>query len=381
MSLKLALNATPLLSPLTGIGQYVLNLAKEFIKADTIDPDFFYALHWQKKILDSPIAYNSKLRNSIRDYIPYSYELSRFPQKLRFIQHTKNNKFDVYHEPNFLLMPFHGPSVVTAHDLSWIHYPELHPANRVRALNKYFEKSLENSTYILTDSEYIRQELIQLLSVKPDKVQAIHLGVEKLFQPRIAADIKTTLKKYGLIYNTYLLAVGTLEPRKNLDFSLRVYQRLPNNIRKKFPLIIVGMRGWNISELDYSLQTSINREEIKLLGYIPRTDLAAITAGATTLIYPSIYEGFGLPPLEAMACGVPPIVSNRSSLPEVVRDGGITISATDQEALMSAMIRLIEDSDYRKQLGQQALNLAQPMTWQRCAAQTYQAYQKAISLY
>ncbi|SKA90072.1 alpha-1,3-rhamnosyl/mannosyltransferase [Thiothrix eikelboomii] len=381
MSLKLALNATALLSPLTGIGQYVLNLAKELIKSGTIDLDFFYALYWQKTILDSPVAYSNQLRSSIRDYVPCSYELSRFLQKLRFTQHTKNNKFDLYHEPNYLLMPFDGPSVVTVHDLSWIHYPELHPVNRVRALNKYFEKSLENANYILTDSEYVRQEIIQLLSVKPDKVQAIHLGVDALFQPHTEEDVKAILQKYGLIYNRYLLAVGTLEPRKNLNFALQAYQQLPSDLRKIFPLIIIGMRGWKLSELDYSLQRSINREEIKLLGYIPRTDLAAITAGATTLIYPSIYEGFGLPPLEAMACGVPPIISAVSSLPEVVRDGGVTIAPTDQQALTNAINRLIDDPAYRKKLGRQALKLAQPMTWQFCAAQTYQAYQKTLSLY
>lgn len=381
MSLKLALNATSLLSPLTGIGQYVLNLAKEFVKSETVDPDFFYALFWQKKILDSSMTRGNKLRSSIRDYVPYSYEISRFLQKRRFTQYTKKNKFDLYHEPNYLLMPFHGPSVTTVHDLSWIHYPELHPANRVHALNKYFEKSLENTNYIITDSEYIRQELINLLSVKPEKIQAIHLGVEDLFQPRTEIEIRKTLQQYALSYKSYLLAVGTLEPRKNLNFVLQTYQQLPKTVKNKFPLIIIGMRGWNISDLDSLLQASINKDEIKLLGYIPRIDLAAITAGAKTLIYPSIYEGFGLPPLEAMACGVPPIISNLSSLPEVVRDGGITIPSTDQEALISAIIRLIEDDNYERHLSQQALKLAQPMTWQHCAAQTYQAYRQAIALY
>lgn len=381
--IRLALNATSLLSPLTGIGQYTLNLALELSQYEEIETDFFYSRGWNKKIHNAPSPHSNKLKllSTMKKYVPFAYELRRFWQMRNFNTHVRKYPFDVYHEPNYLLMPFDGPTAVTVHDLSWINYPEMHPVARVKALNKHFAPSLQRATLIITDSAFIRQEVIHSFSVDPTRIEAIPLGVEHTFTPKTPNETQVTLRQYGLQHGSYFLAVGTLEPRKNLQLALDAYRSLPMGIRKHYPLVLAGMKGWHTQAIERVMQPLVNSGEIRLLGYIPRTDLATITAGAATLVYPSVYEGFGLPPLEAMACAVPPIVSNTSSLPEVVSTGGITVNPSDAEALRTAMQQLVEDPTYREQLGRQALARAQHLTWQQCAKRTYQIYQRAISLH
>lgn len=379
--MKLALNTTPLLSPLTGIGQYILNLAQELEKIPNIDPDYFYSIGWSKQLKPIASQQTGKAFGIARKYLPFSYEIRRFIQKKRFTSHTKHHQFDVYHEPNYLLMPFKGATVLTVHDLSWMTYPETHPIERVKAMNKYIESSLAESTQIITDSEFIRNEVIQTFNINPARIKAIPLGVSADFKPQTPETTQAILQAYQLKHGSYFLAVGTLEPRKNLKLVFAAYRQLPKKLRTQYPLILAGIKGWHTQEIEQELAPLVKTGEIRLLGYIPRTDLATITAGALTLVYPSIYEGFGLPPLEAMACAVPPIVSNVSSLPEVVTQGGIRIDPQDSEALSVAMQQLAEDTIYRQTLSETALNRAQQLTWQACAAQTYQTYQQAIAQY
>jgi alpha-1,3-rhamnosyl/mannosyltransferase len=187
------------------------------------------------------------------------------------------------------------------------------------------------------------------------------------------------LDAHGLVHGQFLLAVGTLEPRKNLAVALRAFMQLAPQLRKRFPLVLVGMKGWHTSALEQQIAPLVDAGEIRLLGYLPREDLATIIAGATTLIYPSIYEGFGLPPLEAMACGVPVIASNVSSLPEVVSDTGLMIDPQNVEGLASAIERLVNAPELRQALSQKALQRSATFTWSRCVEQTVDAYRAVLT--
>lgn len=158
------------------------------------------------------------------------------------------------------------------------------------------------------------------------------MGAEELFKPLESQETFEVLNILGLMHQNYILAVGTLEPRKNLQVAIFAYMRLPVRIRKKFPLVVVGMKGWHTSALEKQMAPLIASGEIRLLGYLKREELAIVIAGALTLVYPSIYEGFGLPPLEAMSCGVPVIASNVS--PEVVGDTGFLVM---QDILMASL--------------------------------------------
>lgn len=377
--MRIAFNATSLLSPLTGIGQYSKHLASGLKMTAGVDVDFFYGAFWQKDVRHAPMLAAQKLLPWIRNNIPGSYELRRAVQTYRFSAHTKRNRFDIYHEPNILPMPFDGPTVITVHDLSWIRYPETHPAERVRAMNKYFEVGLRQASLILTDSHFVKGEIIDVFGIAPSKILPIALGVEALFQPRTEEDTKAILSSYSLKHGRYLLAVGTLEPRKNLQLALRAYLQLPENMRRAYPLVLVGMTGWLHSELQCRLAPLLHTGEVRQLGYVSRNDLAYIMAGATALVYPSLYEGFGLPPLESMACGVPVIGSNVSSLPEVIGDTGLLIDPTDAEGTAVIMKQLLSDPQLRANLSLKAKTRSLDFTWKKCIGETFAAYKQTLA--
>jgi alpha-1,3-rhamnosyl/mannosyltransferase len=378
--MRIAFNATPLLSPLTGVGQYAFHLAHQLLARSPqgVDPEFFYGLYWDRAVRDAPLPAARKLLPWIRNHVPFAYPMRKALMNRRFARHATDARFDVYHETSYLPMRFDGPTVVTAHDLSWIRYPETHPHERVVTMDRHFPAALQQADLVITDSAFVKQELIDVFGVAPDRIRPVLLGVESLFHPCSPTETQPSLAPLDLHHGQYLLAVGTLEPRKNLQAALDAYARLPSATRNAYPLVIAGMRGWHTDELEQKMAPLIARGEIRLLGYLPRQALAHVTAGACALVYPSLYEGFGLPPLEAMACGVPAVASNVSSLPEVVGDGGLLTDPHDVVALTAALASVLDDEEFRSHLSARAYARSLRFTWERCANDTLQVYRDAI---
>jgi len=183
--MQLAFNATALLSPLTGIGQYGFHLAGELLKTPELETEFFYGTFWRADRLVSGHRSFSQAVPWARKYMPYYTQISRLYREYVFSRKTKSAKFDVYHEPNYLPLRFNGPTVVTVHDLSWIRYPETHPVERVEMMNRYFAKALDQASALITDAEFVRQEVIDVFGINPDKITAVPLGVEPMFKPLI----------------------------------------------------------------------------------------------------------------------------------------------------------------------------------------------------
>lgn len=378
--LKVAFDAVPLLSPLTGIGQYAKHLLEELDATEGMDVQKFYATGWRAEIRQQPLpVMNSRWKSMLKKWIPHTYDYSRSIQQRFFTSGIKAFKPDVYHEPNFLAYEFDGPSVITVHDLSWIRYPEMHPVERVRAMDKYFEPGLRRAARILTDSLFVKQELIDVFALKADIIHPVYLGVEADFHPHNTSQTQSTLTPLGLKHGQYLLALGTLEPRKNLQLALRAFMALPAASRQQFPLVLVGMKGWHTSELEQQLAPLLTAGEVIQLGYLSREDLTKVVAGAWALVYPSVYEGFGLPPLEAMACGVPVIASNVSSIPEVVGNTGMLIDPQDVDQLTQAMLQMTQDPKLRHDLAAQALSRSQQFSWALCARETTDVYRAAAA--
>jgi glycosyltransferase involved in cell wall biosynthesis len=375
--MRIAFDAIALLSPLTGIGQYAFELATRLAAHPQHEAEFFYALGWSREVRTSPVTAAATLFPWLRRAIPNSYAISRFMQGRNFARRADRGHFDVYHEPNFMPFRFKGPTVVTVHDLSWIRFPEAHPLERVRAMNRFFEPGLRRSSLILTDSSFVRQEVIEEFGIAPERIVAIPLGVSPLFRPRAEQETAVLRNAQGLGHGQYLLTVGTLEPRKNLIAALRAYAQLPESTRRKCPLVLAGLKGWHSDALDRELAPLLASGQVRLTGYLSREDLSTLIAGATALVYPSIYEGFGLPPLEAMACGVPTIVSNVASLPEVVGDTGLLVDPHDHVALRDAMELVIDSPEKRAELAARALARAAQFTWDKCFEQTLAAYRAA----
>lgn len=377
--MKVALGATTLLTPLTGVGQYTHHLARGLQASDGVDLRLFYGSGFSREILKPGTARTGKLRLLARQYLPMAYELRRLIEQWRFDRGQRGEKFDLYHEPSYLALRFHGPTVVTVHDLSWIRFPETHPPERVRAMDRYFEPSLRRASLVLTDSEFVKAEILEVYGGDPARVVAIPLGVDPVFDPALPQETASVLAPLGLAHGRYFLSVGTVEPRKNLQATVRAYAALPQATRQRLPLVLAGMKGWRTTALERLLEPLVQSGEVRVLGYLERSDLAKVTAGALAMVYPSLYEGFGLPPLEAMGCGVPPIISTAGSLLEVVGDCGLIVEPHDVDALGAAMTRMADDAQLRSRLGQASLQRAATFTWSRCVEQTVAAYRRAAA--
>lgn len=377
---RVALNSLALTTPLTGIGQYVLHLAAGLLERSDVNAQLFYGdSRFSRTLRTGAPPSVGRRRALVRKLVPRAYAVHRLVTQFRFNQALAHEPCDLYHEPNYLAYRFDGPSVITVHDLSWIRYPETHPVERVQAMDKFFEPGLRRARLLLTDSVFVKQELIDVFGIAPELIQPIALGLDPVFRPMDATQTQAVLAARGLAHGRYLLSVGTLEPRKNMQATVAAYASLPAAVRERHPLVLAGMKGWRTSRLEQLLEPLERQGHVRILGYLEREELATITAGALAMVYPSVYEGFGLPPLEAMGCGVPAITSNVSSLPEVVGDTGLTVHPDDHEALARAMVTMMEDAPLRASLSARAYERATTFTWARCVDETVAAYRRAAA--
>ena len=262
----------------------------------------------------------------------------------------------------------------TVHDLSIYRFPETHPPARRRYFELAFERSLRRADALITDSEAVRQELIADFGVAPERVTAIHLGVDASFHPRSDEELRPTLARHGLQPGGYLLSVATLEPRKKLDRLVAAYAELPAALQRQYPLVLTGAPGW----LEGPIRTAIERGRaagwLRFLGYVSEDELPLIYAGARALAMISVYEGFGLPVLEAMASGVPVLTSNRSCLPEVAGGAALLVQPDHVPAVALRLEQLLTDQSWRMRAVDAGLQRAQQLTWDACVRRTSIVY-------
>lgn len=384
MALRVGFNATPLLAPLTGIGNYIVRLGAALAASGEVDLHSFYGHRWRHEAPTAPTAPDSRrngaaarprrLRDLIKPLVPFGRELRQAQQRLSFARGLRRHAIEVYHEPNYVPIGYDVPVVVTIHDLSWLRYPETHPRDRVRWLELGMPRVVERAAAIVVDSEFVRQEVLASLGVAPARVHAIHLGVAQEFRPRGEPETRTALQALDLAHGGYILSVGTIEPRKNVGHVLEAYARLPEALRRRYPLVIAGARGWRAADLERELHALAAGGRIRFLGNVSDADLPALYAGAAAFVFASKYEGFGLPPLEAMASGVPVLVSDRASLPEVVGDAARLIDPERPEETARSIEGLLEDSAARVALARRGVERAARFTWDACARATLEVY-------
>lgn len=375
--LRVAVNAVPLRSPLTGIGQYIVRLMEAIEARGDVRTRYFYASHWGRKAVAAPVSGIDDVKRAVKKVVPYPYMVSRAAQRLMFEGGVRLFRPQLYHEPNYVALPFDGPLVVTIHDLSFVRHPESHPKERLEHLARYLPQTLERATHVITDSETVRREAIAHFGLDPACVTAIHLGVAPSFAPRTPEQTRATLDRHGLAHGRYILSVGTLEPRKNLAAAIRAWAALPESTRAGLPLAIAGMKGWLSGPLEELITQLEARGVIRFLGFVAQDDLPALYAGALAFVYPSRYEGFGLPVVEAMASGVPVITSDASCLPEVAGDAALLVAPDDEQALGTALERLAHDATLRVDLIARGIARARHYTWARCAEETVAVYRIA----
>lgn len=374
--MRIALNAGILRAPRTGIGQYLVELVQALATYPEFELTLFNGWSCSSELPAAALPGYSRVSGLIKRCVPNAYALRRLIEQQRFSRGSMG--VDLYHDPSLWPFEFDGPMVMTLHDLTHVHFPETQPADRLVEIERHAARSVERAQRILVDSQFIGDEVCRHYGVPAERVVVAPLGCAARFHPRTSAQLAAPLQALDLQPGRYLLCVGTLEPRKNLQLALRAYDLLPALLRAQYPLVIVGMPGWRPEQLAAPLQRSLATGQVRLLGYQSDATLAELLAGARLLLFPSLYEGFGLPVLEAMASGTPVILSHSSALPEVAGAAGTYIDPQDERACAEAIQQLIDDQSEWQRCRELGLQRAKEFSWGRCAAATASVYRQVL---
>ncbi|EUC14746.1 glycosyltransferase family 4 protein [Paraburkholderia hospita] len=365
--MKLILAVDALVPPLTGIGRYAWELACHYqaLRSEVDSLRFFHVNRWISDPADL-------LRSRDAHVVEQTRRGSRVrpPASWRRWQLQREMRGHVFHSPNYFLPESVSTGIVTVHDLSVFRYPELHPAARIQQFEKGFESTLSRACHLITDSEAIRREVIEYFGWSPTCITAIPLGVRSEFRPRTAHESADALCAHGLLHGQYSLCVSTLEPRKRVDRLLAAYLDLSPALRARYPLVLVGSAGWLSDDLHEQIAEGERAGWLRYLGFVEEALLPVLYSGARAFLFPSVYEGFGLPVLEAMASGVPTLTSNRSSLPEVTDGASWLIEPDDHDALRDAIEEVLCDEAWRSAASVRGLRIASASSWAKCAQTT-----------
>ena len=289
-------------------------------------------------------------------------------------------QLDLFHSPDFVLPPVSGniPTLLTVHDLSFVHFPEVYPEVLVNYLNKVVPWSVARATHILADSEATKQDLLAIWQVSDEKVSVLYSGVSEAFiRVEDMGRITAVRQKYHLGDNPYLLSIGTVQPRKNYQMLIQAFAPLAD----KFPhnLYIAGGKGWLYDEMMAEVEKQGIADRVRFIGFVDDEDLPTLYSAADLYLFPSIYEGFGLPMLEAMACGVPVIASDVSSLPEVGGETAVMIPPHDLLQWTQKIDALLSNLEQRQQMAAAGYQQVQKFSWQKAAIQLLSIYQTLLS--
>jgi len=288
---------------------------------------------------------------------------------------------DLFHSPDFTLPPTRARAVLTVHDLSFIRVPECAAPTLRAYLGKVVPRSVRRAHLILADSQNTKDDLVNLLGLAPEKVEVLYPGVEEHFRPvDDPALLEGVRRRYGLPPR-FVLSLGTLEPRKNFPRLIEAFWLLVRSspLASSLGLVIAGGKGWLYEDIFATVERLGLEEKALFTGFVAEGDLPALYSAADLFVYPSLYEGFGLPPLEAMACGTPVVASRSSSLPEVLGEAAILVDPTDTEALAAAMMQVLEDEPLREEMRQKGLRQARKFSWSGTARRLLELYRSCLA--
>ncbi|GEQ18858.1 glycosyltransferase family 4 protein [Clostridium butyricum] len=287
---------------------------------------------------------------------------------------------DIYHFFNFIVPPrINGKVITTIHDMTYILYPETMDKRNLKRITDDIDYSVDRSDKIITVSESSKRDIIRYLNVPEEKIEVVYNGVEydRFAKSNNSQDKLKVMKKYNLPQN-YILYMGTLEPRKNIESIVRAYSVLKKNYNHEIKLVIAGKKGWLFENIFNLVENLKLQDDVIFTDYVDEIDKAAIYQMAKLFIFPSIYEGFGIPVLEAMAASVPVITSNVSSLPEVAGDAAILVEPKDVNSIAKNMHKILSNNDLRDKLICKGHIQAKKFTWEASAEKLYKIYKSMM---
>ena len=368
--MRIGLDGLPLTQLKTGVGTYSVELARA-LAAQAPEDEFE---------LVSPRPFDPAIS---RDGLPANVSLvyskpnllARRWWSLGLPSYLRRSPIALFHGTNFEV-PLRGscPTVVTIHDLSLLLHSSTHEARAVLRGRVRLPRMVRRATFVVTDSEQVRGEICEHLRVAPGKVIAIPLAPQREFAP-VSSELAAEVRRRLGVEDEFLLYAGTIEPRKNLATLLKAFEAVLRTTALRPQLVVAGKVGWKSGDVLAQLERSPARDRIKLIGYTSDADLRALYSSCRVFVYPSIYEGFGLPPLEAMACGAPVIAS---AVPSVTESVARVISATDVQSLARNVAELLNDAQARQSLSFAGREHAAKFSWERTAALTREVYDEAL---
>ncbi len=358
-----------------GINRYIYNL---LLNLPPVDGDNRYTVFLGERRFSAPphLTLRTSRLPTTKPAVRILWEQMLQPLAL------KMEKIDLLHSLAFAIpLASSCPAVVTVYDLSFFLYPEGFKPFKRLYLRLFTRLSVQRAKGIIAISENTRQDVARLLQVPVHKIGIAYPGVDESYHPLPPEEIESFRQRRGLP-RRMILFVGTLEPRKNLVHLLEVYKHLVSQTSKgeneRPKLVIVGAKGWFYEEIFARVETLNLKDQVILAGHVPNQELPWWYNAAEVFVYPSLYEGFGLPPLEAMACGTPVVVADTSSLPEVVGQAGLIAPPQDVDAWVEAIRRMLDDEVLRQTIRQRGLSQAARFSWTKTAHQTVGAYRRAM---
>jgi len=365
--------------PDIGAGRYIINLVRNLLEIDNKNTYVLTGRYTSTRYLE--IAYNLK-----KDFKNNKIELKFYGTPQKKLDLWNRFKFppieflgfkaDILHCPDYLIPPTLNKNIVlTIHDLAFIRFPEFNFDWFIKKYTGEVKKNARISKRVIADSESTKNDIVRFFKIDPAKVEVVYLAADSIFKklPEKEKDI-SVLKKYK-INKKYILSVGTIEPRKNFITLIEAF----NHIKQKkadfsYKLVIAGRTGWKSEATYLERENSPYRDDILFIGRVPDKDLVQIYNQAELFVYPSLFEGFGLPPLEAMSCGLPVMASDSSSLKEVVGDAGILVPSEDHREISRQILYVLKNEKIKNKLKEKSLKQAQKFSWEKTARKTLVIY-------
>ncbi len=357
--MKIAIDMQTTLGQKTGIGFYVANL-----------------VHWLEKI-DRINTYVKILPpTSDRDF----RSVERFIwDQFRVPVGAARSRADILHQPGFSVPIVAGrPVVVTVHDIIAITSGQDLPMGSKLYFGRWMPFSYRFASHIIADSHHTKRDLVEYLGINPGKITVVHLAAAELYRPSSDRQQLATVTERFQTGERFLLHVGTISPRKNLEFLVRVFAKLKPSLTEPTKLVITGKRGWHFNQLFALIKELALETDVVFTDYVTDEEKAALYNAATVVVLPSLYEGFGFPVLEAMACHTPVVASNRSSIPELVGDAGILLDPTDDAGWVRALGDLLGNEREQQRLVKLGIDQAARFSWERTARETMAVYERVL---
>ncbi|MEA5469952.1 glycosyltransferase family 1 protein [Spirulina sp. 06S082] len=381
--MKVFIDVTPISSHNTGVGFYIKNLLAELYQLQTISDLQLHLIYqpgmknWIKRNWQFPELLHSYSSLSL---LPLPVRLSNlyletYPQGFSQYLEKQSHIQGIIHGTNYTVFPYPNcDKIITIYDLTCIRHPQF-VNHTVKKYPQRIKKCLQWTDIIITISESTKQDIVNFLDINPDKIFVTSLA-SRFSNFQFSKDLEYLEKSINYNFEQpYLLFVSTLEPRKNIVNIIKAFNYLKEKHKIPHHLLLVGRKGWDYQAIFTAIHCSPWQQQIHHLDYVNNEQLALLYKQADLFVYPSHYEGFGLPVLEAMTFGVPVVTSNLSSLPEVAGDAALLVDPEDAIALAEAILKILNDSQLRESLSQKGRTRSQQFSWQKTAQQTLQVYQ------